>query len=281
MPYVWEILNQITTRLFSVTNNPRFEAELLLSHALGITRANLLSKLRDCIDPPLSLNEFVSQRLQYKPLAYILGYTEFYSLIIFTEPPVFVPRPETEILVEKTIEIVENIPRDNLKVLELCTGTGCIPVALLKNTKKDIFIISTDISENAIRLAKKNISYHNVNVNLLLTDLFSAITPTPLFDIIVSNPPYVSEDEWKHLSPTIKEYEDKNAIVAGKDGLEVISKIVWGARLYLKKGGYLIFEIGENRKDDVLELLSKAGYVDAKVYDDLQFLPRVAIGKLE
>ncbi|MCX8065376.1 MAG: peptide chain release factor N(5)-glutamine methyltransferase [Candidatus Hydrogenedentes bacterium] len=279
MPYVWEILNRITASLAHISDSPRFEAELLLSYALNITRSDLLAKVRSSTDLPPTLDEIVAQRLRYKPLAYILGYTEFYSLKIFTEPPVFIPRPETELLVEKAIEIIEHFPSNNLKILELCTGTGCIPIAILKNTKKNIFFISTDISESAVRLAMKNASYHDLKVIFLLADLFSVFTNYPFFDIILCNPPYVSELEWEHISPAIRDYEDKRAIVAGKEGLEIIRNIVQLSRTSLVNGGYLLFEIGENEKNDVLKLLKNAGYTDAQVINDLQTLPRIAVGR--
>ncbi len=277
MQYVWELLNQITSLLTPVTDNPRFEAELLLAHSLGISRSSLLARIRDTIVPPDNLNELITQRLNNKPLAYILGYTEFYSLRIFTKPPVFIPRPETELLVEKTIDIIENITNKNLRILELCTGSGCIPIALSKNTTKNVFFVSTDISEEAITLAKQNANYHKVNINFVLTDLFLAFYPQPFFDIILSNPPYVSTTEWYTLSPVIRKYEDEKALIGGNNGLKIIQLIVDKAKHYLMPGGFLLFEIGENQKEDVIMLLSNSGYSNIEIYNDLQNLPRVVI----
>ncbi len=279
MYYVWELLNHITNLLVPITDNPRFEAELLLAHSLKVSRSHLLANIREKIEPPEILNELISERLKHKPIAYILGYTEFYSLKIFTQPPVFIPRPETELLVDKAINLIKHSDKNFFRLLELCTGTGCISIAIFKNVTKPISIYATDISKEAIHLAVQNATYHNVNIGFLLADLFSPFASRSFFDIIVCNPPYVSLEEWQSLSTAIKEYEDKNALLSGDNGLQIIRDIVNQSKQYLVNGGYLLFEIGENQREDVLMLLSSAGYTNIEIFCDLQNLPRVAMCK--
>ncbi len=278
MPTLWVLLNQITEELGSITDNPRFEAELLLAHVLEITRAELLSRVKEEINIPPEINKFVQRRKNYEPIAYILGYTEFFGLKIKTIPPIFIPRPETELLVEETLKIIEEISKKSINILELCTGTGCIPIAILNNSNKKTKCISVDINEKAAILTKQNAKENNVQINLIIGDLFSPINDKSKFDIILSNPPYISEKSRNMISPTIKDYEDSRAVFCKEDGTYIIRKIIEEARYYLTMGGWLLLEMGDGQKYIVEKIFKENGYDNIKILFDLQKLPRVIKG---
>ncbi len=279
MPPIWVLLNHISEQLNPVSDSPRFEAELLLAHALNISRAELLSRIKEDIDLPDIIEDWIQRRKKYEPLAYILGYTEFFGLKIKTIPPIFIPRPETEILVEETLKIIETLNQQNINVLELCTGTGCIPIALLKNTNKKIYCLSTDINEEAITLARENARINGVNINFLVGDLFECLSHNISFDIILSNPPYISESDKDKLPPTIRDYEDSLALFCEKEGTQIIQKIVEDAKYCLKDGGHLLLEIGDNQKEIVEKIFHKNGYDNIDTTNDLQKIPRVIKGR--
>ncbi|MCM8819674.1 MAG: peptide chain release factor N(5)-glutamine methyltransferase, partial [Candidatus Omnitrophica bacterium] len=187
------------------------------------------------------------------PLAYILGEEEFYGENFFVNKNVLIPRPSTEIVVEEVLKIINrSLPKI---ILDLGCGCSNIAISIAKNTKSNIFIISSDISYKALLLSKKNIRRHNVNIKLICTDMFLAFKKES-FDIIVSNPPYVEEQylkKNKHLS-----FEPKLALDGGKDGLYFIFKLIKEGYNYLKNGGYLVIEVGafQRVKIDKFNLIS-------------------------
>ncbi len=279
MPPLWVILNQITQELNPVSDNPRFEAELLLAHALNITRAELLSRVKEEIRIPPQIHLWIERRKKHEPIAYILGYTEFFGLKIITIPPIFIPRPETELLVEESLNIIEQSVKETLNILELCTGTGCISISICKNSKKKIKCIATDINERAISLAKQNAENNHVNFDAIICDLFSAINNKNIFDIIIANPPYISEKSRDSLPLTVKNYEDSRALFCEGEGTSVIQQIINEAKNYLKEGGWLLLEIGEEQREFVEKIFYKNKYDNINTLLDMQKLPRVVKGK--
>lgn len=265
--------------------SPRLNAELLLSHVLDLKRIDLYTNYSNSVnkDNLDRLHELVKRAAQHEPVAYLIGKTEFYSLELEVAPDCLIPRPETELLVEKAIDFLRS--RNNTQlVCDLCTGSGCIAVAIAKNFS-DADIVATDISAGALDIAAKNIKRHNLEnqVRLLQGDLFEAIDVKPeikQFDLIVSNPPYVSIAEFDTLEENVKRYEPKSALAGGKDGLDISRRIIQKANEFLKPDGILILEIGYNQGKAARQLLESVHtFAEIVIEKDFQQHERVAIGK--
>ena len=264
-------------RLSNVTETPRLDAEILLAHALGISRSALLARLRERAEAP-AFDEMLERRVASEPIAYILGEWEFFSLRLEVRRPLLVPRPETEHLVEAVLDF---IGQDPANVLEIGTGTGCVAVAIAHNAPKSR-IIATDLSVIALNNAEENARRYNVTDRIPFRsgDLFEAVhVEDSLFDVVCSNPPYVEEGEWETLPPVIRLYEEPAALLAGRDGLDVIRRIVREAPPFLKARGLLAFEIGAGQKDAVHGLLLGRGYQDIRFHLDLAGIPRIAVAQ--
>ena len=239
--------------------DPRLSAELLLGSILGLDRSGLLL----AYDQPIqeadrgNFKEKVGQRSEQKPIAYLTGRKEFWSLDFEVSPDVLIPRPETELLVEETILILSS-RAGQATVVELGTGSGAVIVALAKSLfplKKTRFL-ATDRSRRALETAGKNAAYHQVK------DLISFIqgdwlTPFSIkkrwIDVLVSNPPYIAEADVAHLPPSVQAFEPRGALCGGEDGLEAIRLIIQQAGEQLKTGGWLLLEIGETQAAEVLQ----------------------------
>ena len=245
----WTVLKVLrwTTEYFSEKGfeQPRADAEVLLAHALGMERIHLYLNH----DKPLSAAElarfrgFIRRRAAFEPTQYITGKQEFWSLDFEVTPAVLIPRPETEVLVEKALEIAGN---EACLILDLGAGSGAIAVALA-HERTGIRVIAADKSWSAIQVARRNAVRHGVadRISFVVTDLFGAIASRPLFDLIVSNPPYVSDAELLDLAPEIANYEPRSALRGGgKRGLALIRKILEQFHVRLKRRGSLLLEIG-------------------------------------
>ena len=245
----WTVLKvlQWTTEYFKGRGfeQPRADAEVLLAHALGMERVQLYLNY----DKPLSPEElarfrgFVRRRAAYEPAQYITGKKEFWSLDFEVTPAVLIPRPETELLVEKALEIAGNKPS---LVLDLGAGSGAIAVALA-HERSGIRVIAADKSWLAIEVARKNALRNGVaeRISFVVMDLFEAFGAVALFDLIVSNPPYVSDAEFLDLAPEIANYEPRSALRGGgKQGLALIGKILQRFHHHLKPGGSFLMEVG-------------------------------------
>ena len=269
---VSEILDKATRYLKRrEIHEPRIDAEVLLAHVLKIERLEIYLTL-DChlTEKELSTYEkLIERRAGREPVAFIVGYKEFMGLKFFLNKDVLIPRPETEILVEKVIEKAHNIRklrscqyrRDNsLTIVDLCTGSGNIAISLAKNIPS-CKIYATDISEGAIQVARKNARFHNVEdkVEFLLGDLFCPLEEVKsnlTVDFVVSNPPYVKSRDLALLEPEIKR-EPLSALEGGNDGLNFYHRIVPQALKYLVSGGYLFMEIGDSQGKAVMNLIRK------------------------
>jgi len=220
----------------------------------------------------------VLKRQQGMPLAYVVGEKEFWSLPFKVVPGVLIPRPETELLVEKVIELSTRIREI---VVDIGTGSGNIAVSLAKGLP-NVQILATDISPEALKTARLNAFRHNVaSIAFLKGNLFSALRKLHLegqCDFIVSNPPYVPESQWETLQDEIRLHEPKNALVSGETGLEIIEKLISRAPKFLKKGGYLCMEIGFGQQDEVLNLFGN-GWVRVDCFKDLNGIPRLIIAQ--
>ncbi|MDP7639146.1 MAG: peptide chain release factor N(5)-glutamine methyltransferase [Candidatus Hydrogenedentes bacterium] len=277
MKTIADTLSEAAARLAPVTDTPRLDAEILLSEALGTGRAGLLVRLRD-ETPESTFEDLLERRLASEPIAYILGEWEFFSLSFLVEPPALVPRPETEHLVEVVLDEVWEKP---CRVLEIGTGTGCVAVSIAKN-RPACFVTATDIGEAYIRLAENNARRHGVHerVRLLQGDLFAALDDGDAqYDILCSNPPYIEEGAWEGLEPVVRGYEDKRALLAGPDGLDVIRRLVSEGKPHLRDGGLLALEIGMGQYEGVRQLLEQDDYREIGSRMDLAGIPRIATAR--
>ncbi len=276
MATVAELLSHATTQLVSVSETPRLDAEYLLAHALGLSRAQLLARLYTTA-APCEFDALLARRMAYEPIPYILGEWEFFSVPLTCRPPTLVPRPETEHLVEA---VLEEIGDSAARVLELCTGTGCVAIALALNAPRTM-VWATDIAPEAVALARENVERHRLQdrVTIMQSDLFDALSPAAApFDVVCVNPPYVEADAWPSLSPSITRYEDPIAVVSGPDGLDLIRRIVGDMPQWLRPGGLIVIEIGEAQESAVRALLEQRKCTSVEVRRDLAGHPRIACG---
>lgn len=275
MPTVRATLAACAERLRDVTDTPELEATLLAGHAWGMSRTQLFLAANAPCDPA-ALEPLVLRRLAAEPVAYILGNWEFFSIALDVEPPLLVPRPETEHLVEVALAHIGAGPA---RVLDLCTGTGCVALAIALNAEVAT-LHATDCHPVAVRVARANAARHNVPLDVHAGDLFG---PLPVsagpFDVIVSNPPYVPEGAWEGLAPDIRCHEDPGALLAGVDGLDCIRRIVQEAPDWLAPGGLLALEMGEEQGAAVRALFEVAGFEDITITKDLAGHDRIASGR--
>lgn len=245
----------------------------ILSHVLGCTREYLISHPELMLSHAQYANfeSLIIQREEEYPLAYIVGHKEFWSLDFIVTPDVLIPRPDTESLVELALQHCPPLAH----VLELATGSGAIACALA-HERGDITVLATDVSEPALAIAAQNVQRHGLaHVTLLCSDWFAAI-PVQAFDLIVANPPYLSETD-HHLLNEIR-YEPRGALVAPDNGLGDIHVIAREARRYLKPGGILMLEHGYEQGPAVSAFLRECGYDDVTLVKDLSGHDRVTVG---
>ena len=281
---VIEILNWSTNYLKDhQIENPRLNAELLLAHSLNLSREGLYVRLNSKIKKgeKETLERLIKRRISGEPLQYILGHQEFWSIDFKVDPSVLIPRPETELLVEQTLSILSETPFQSPPfILEIGTGSGAVAISLAKEAR-DIFLVATDISGNALLLAKENAEssgvLHQIKfVNGNLFDPFRFLGEREPFDLILSNPPYITCSEIEGLAKEVKDYEPIIALNGGEDGLTFYRNIISQAPFYLKKGGWLLLEVGQAQGERVSELIEKRGdFLTPQRLQDLSGIERV------
>lgn len=215
----------------------------------------------------------IRKRTERIPLQYITGEQEFMGLLFHVNSNVLIPRQDTETLVEEALKIV----RPGMKVLDLCTGSGCILISILKNVTA-VEGFGYDISKQALLVAKENARDIGVAATFERSDLFDSITDT--FDVIVSNPPYIRTSEIATLMPEVAQFEPIGALDGMEDGLHFYRRIVAESADYLNENGYLLFEIGCDQGEQVADMMKAAGFSDVKVVKDLARNDRVVMGHL-
>jgi release factor glutamine methyltransferase len=270
---------------------PEQQAWWLLSRLTGRTQAKLLA-----MDDLMLTAEQVEQLEEWlhdiavdaKPIQYILGTVFFGSLEMAVEPPVLIPRPETEEWVIELINDLKALKNEPLKILDLCTGTGCIGLSLAEAFLNSKVVVS-DISEDALLLAEKNKRLNAVaNVTIVPSDLFEYVEQYGPYDLIVANPPYIPSGMFQSLDRSVKEWEDRKALLAGDDGLSVIKKIIERSSKNIKPDGVLaaqnkpvlVFEIDCTQGDAVRQLLVEAGFATVTIKQDSAGRDRVALACL-
>ncbi len=250
------------------------EAKVLLLRAAELTEELYLAAPHKICSQKAEAHfqRLVRRRLDGVPLSHLTGVKEFWSIPFKVTPSVLVPRPETEVLVEKVLELST---RESESILDVGTGSGNIAIALAKELPR-AYIQAVDISERALRVARRNAALHNAkHVQFHKSDLFSAFRGTGVrFDFIVSNPPYISSAEWDGLPSEVRDFEPRRALLAGESGLEMIARLARRAGTFLRPGGYLIFEIGDGQRERVLDLFGKR-WTEIETAWDLAGKPRV------
>jgi len=263
--------------------NARLDAEVLLSHIIMKDRVWLITHRDDELDDKHQRDfaDVIQRRTRREPLQHIIGNQEFWGLEFIVSSDVLIPRPETEFIIEAALAIVEdrNTP---VRIIDLCTGSGCIAVSLAKELTA-ARIIATDASEKALAIARENTRRHGVSehIRFLLGDLFEPLEELDIrgqIDIIVSNPPYVQAGDLSTLQPEVRDYEPEMALIAGPGGTEMAKRIIQLAPEYLKKNGALIMEMGLGQAEALTRMVEATGaYGNRELLKDLAGIERVIV----
>jgi release factor glutamine methyltransferase len=255
---------------------PRLTAELLLAHALSCDRVRLyLDFDRPLGEPELTrYRELVRRRADGEPTAYLLGRKEFFGRPFRVDPRVLVPRPETELLVEAALAALP----DGGRALDLCTGSGCVAVSLALG-RPGARVVATDLSDDALALARENAAALGAVVDFATGDLWSAVHGEERFHVVAANPPYVPTKELAALSREVRR-EPCMALDGGEDGLAVLRRVVEGAPAWLEQGGTLVVEMHESHERALPGLCLAAGFATAEARRDLAGLPRLTVARM-
>ncbi len=251
---------------------PMADARALLFHEFHFSLADYAGKSADEA-PEEGVRRYlalIEERMTRRPLAYITGEAPFYGRDFYVNENVLIPRFDTEILVEETLAVL----KEGDSVLDLCTGSGCIPVTLALEGPEGCSVTGSDISEAALAVARRNSERHKAGVNYILSDLFENIPGR--YAIITANPPYICSAVIETLMPEVRGYEPRLALDGAEDGLHFYRRIAAEAREHLIPGGRLLMEIGYDQAEAVLQILKDAGYTGGRIVQDLVGLDRVA-----
>lgn len=255
--------------------SPKQEIEWLLCDLLNYKRVDLYVNFEEIVSPGklAQLKKWIKKRLNRMPLQYITGNTEFYGNKFFLNKDVLIPRPETERLVDISLQCIEKINDPN--ILEVGTGSGCISISLALK-REDAHILSLDISDNALIKAKENADYHKTeNVRFTKVDILNEL-PDGKFDIIISNPPYISYDEMQDIMIDVKDFEPELALTDYRDGLLFYDRLSDIGPTLIKKGGWMLLEVGINdHPNKVMSLFESKGYKNIDLLTDYNNNKRV------
>jgi release factor glutamine methyltransferase len=274
---VGEALAETTSTLAeSEVPNASKDAWQLVTFTTGLTRSQMIAHPEtEIADTDLDvLRQAAARRAAREPLQYILGRQEFYGMDFVVSPAVLIPRPETEILVERAIRFLGGPTRPEF--IEIGTGSGCIALSILSHVRT-ASAFAVDISPEALSIAKQNAGLHALTgrISFGLSDVFESV-PGRTFDAVLSNPPYVPDVDLATLQPEVRDHEPHTALVSGPEGLDVIRRLISGAPRFLKAGGVLIFEMGFSQSARVTELFDPDVWKDIELIPDLQGIPRIA-----
>lgn len=257
-------------------DSARMDAYLLMQEVLGVNRAWLISHPEYVLAEAQQqkFQTYLEQRMRGEPIAYILGYREFFGMQLKVNRSTLIPRPDTETLVEATLQ---GIPTESTcQILDLATGSGAVALALAK-ARPMARVIGTDISPSALQIAIENSVRLGLNhVRFMCSDWFSALMDLK-FDVIVSNPPYIADGD-EHLRQGDLRFEPMQALASGSDGLDALRNVIRNAACHLTPGGQLLVEHGYDQADQVSTLFRTAGYCDIRHFTDLAGILRVTAG---
>jgi release factor glutamine methyltransferase len=257
--------------------NPRLDAEVLLSRATGLSRTQLVIEMLKPLAPEelAKFREMVKRRRAREPVAYILGEREFFGRVFKVDSRVLIPRPDTEALVEVALARSRHVSM-SARVLDLCTGSGCVAITLARE-RPTTQVIATDKSEGAIAMAAMNATRLGAyNVAFAVCDLFGDLRGP--FDVVTANPPYIASGEVEGLSPDIVKFEPRLALDGGASGDDVVARIVQEAPSHLVRGGILAVEVGAGQSDRVAAMMTERGFRDVERARDYARIERVVSG---
>lgn len=272
-----DVLSEAKERLKNIgIENSIYEARILLSKVLNKSLEWVMIHINEEVNDVdrQCFETLINRRILGEPFQYIIGNCYFFGYEFSVNEAVLVPRSDTEVWVEKVIELAKKIKPNS--ILDLCTGSGCIAITLKKELK-DVLVYGSDISEKALAVAKENAYKNKADVEFFKSDLFDEIE-NKKFDIIVSNPPYIPSEDISSLSTDVQK-EPRIALDGGKDGLMFYRKITKEAKKYLKTQGYLVFEFGYNQAEDVKEILTENGFNVLEIIKDYSGNTRAIISK--
>ena len=253
------------------------EANIMLSHSLNLSIEKIFMNQNKKIykKTVTKILKFLERRLNGEPLSYIVGYKYFFSIKFEIDKSVLIPRPETEILVNKSLKIIKK--NNAKKILDVCCGSGCVGISLIKNIR-NIKVDFSDVSKKALSICKKNIKKFRINKRCKTYANSYIGNRKEKYDLIVSNPPYVSIYEYEKLSKEIQDHEPKIALVSPDKGYKHLEKIIKQSTKSLNSGGYLAVEIGWKQSKKVVNFFQKYGFNDIVVDKDLNNINRVVSG---
>jgi release factor glutamine methyltransferase len=260
--------------------DPRREASGLLEYVVGRDRTFILAHPDHAmLDEQLqSFRELVTRRASGEPLQYITAHQSFYGLDFEVGKGVLIPRPETELLVESALQLLEGA-KAAASICDVGTGSGCIAITLL-HERAEASAVAVDVSESALEIAKRNAKRHAVENRLTFVhgNCFSSLSPNEFaFDLIVSNPPYVANHELAGLQREVRNHEPLEALAGGSDGLDVVRRLLTDSSAFLKQRGHLLIEIGFNQAEAVEALIDSHLWLSQGIRADLQGIPRVVV----
>lgn len=263
------------------SDSPRLDAEVLLAFARKCERIRLYTNYEDEVSVPerALMRELVQRRSKSEPVAYLVGNREFFGLDFYVDQNVLVPRPDTETLVMETVDEAQKL--DSPAILDLCTGSGCVAIAVATHCPKSSFL-ATDISPAALAIAQKNAETNGQSgkIQFLQSDIFDGLSDGRLFDIIVSNPPYIPDSEIERLEADVRQHEPRLALSGGSDGLVYYRRIIQEAVSYLKESGTLLLEFSPEQESSLVQLLEESkNYPGIRVKADLAGRSRVVIAQ--
>ncbi len=276
-----EALKEAGERLRAAsTPNHLLDAQTLLAEALGKDRTYLIVNFNQQL-PEDILSKFramIDRRAAGEPLQYITGHQEFFGFDFEVTPDVLIPRPETEMIVEETIRLVQVDRIARPVIIDVGAGSGCVSVALARELSA-ARVIAGDISEPALRVARRNAARHGVEdrIAFVASDLLDAFVEEGFTDFILSNPPYVSEEEFHSLQREVRDWEPRLALTDSGDGLSVYRKLLEEAPSRLKPGGHLILEMGYTQSEKILAMVDHQVWGTVRPLDDLQGIPRTIV----
>ncbi len=261
------------------SDSPRLDAEILLAHSCGWQRIQLYTNYAQPLTPAqrARMRELIQRRAQAEPVAYLVGFREFFGLDFEVNSAVLIPRPDTETLVRTALDLLKD--RDNPNVLDIGTGSGCIAISLAVNCPKAT-ITAVDISPEALVIARANAEKHGVldRVTFVDSDVFGNIQNRK-YHLIASNPPYIRTDELAGLGADVRDHEPTGALVGGEDGLDIVRRIVSDAPQHLIEHGHLVLEIDGQQAETVADLLRSNNYKNVGIEKDLGGIQRVVYGE--
>ncbi len=279
-----ELVKQGQRKLFKAgIMDSDLDAWILVEKICNISRTEYFVKMHDEVPEEMVEQYFaaIDKRITHYPIQYIIGEWSFMGLPFKVNENVLVPRQDTEVLVEKAMRIIrEEMPdpdKKEIRILDMCTGSGCIGISLAKNFQ-NVFVVGADISKGALEIAKENAELNGVNnIEFIESDLYSKVQGK--FDILISNPPYIKSADIEELMSEVKDYEPRIALDGSEDGLEFYRRIIEKGKEFIKEDGYILFEIGYDQREQVKELLREKGYSDIEALKDFAGNDRVVLGK--